>query len=281
MTEPYRSASAGLGHGSTALIVACVLGEPGFPPIDNIQFADTGDEREGTYRHADRFREWLEERGHKLVTVRKNDRAGSISQCVADRKAGTRAYAPPLPLHLAGAETGRALQGCTRDWKMRPLDKRLKRLTMYKPKVEVLIGYTVEEITRIPGPATLKERPEWPDHWTQRYPLCEQGWNRAKCVAYIREKLSWPVVNSCCWHCAHRPTTGPGSFDELRQEEPESYAKAVQFDALIRESPGLNARGYLSALRLPLPEAIDAAKRQGVFPFAAGDGSCDGGTCWT
>ncbi len=278
---PFRSASAGLGHGSTALIVACVLQEPGFPVLDHVQFADTGDERRETYDHEERFREWLNDKGVRLHTVRKDDRSGSLSQSVLDRLGGKRKSASPIPFHLGGA--GRAMQGCTRDWKMRPLDKRLKRLTRYHGSVEVLIGYTIDEVSRVPGPAKLAERPEWPSTWVQRYPLCEQGWNRARCVAYLRATLPWPVVNSCCTHCPHRPTTGPGSFDELLRDDPEGFARVEAFDKAIRDgSPwGLEHECYLSGQRKPLRAAILQAKRQGTFAFAQGDGSCDGGTCWT
>lgn len=277
-------ASAGLGHGSTALIIACVLGELGFPKLDRITFADTGSEAPPTYSHATQFAAWVLERGASLHTVRKKDVSGSLHQSILDRIDGKRASASPIPTHLA--PSGRGMQGCTRDWKMRPLDGSVKRWAKGQGKeteVDVCIGYTVEEVMRVPGQPHLDSLTEWPTGWRQRYPLIENRWDRGRCVAYIEKHLSWPVTNSCCTICAHRPTTGPGSFAELQQNEPEAFAEVVKFDAAIRDGSrwGMVSTAYLSSLRMPLVDAIREAQRQQTFAFAAGDGSCDGGSCWT
>lgn len=274
-----RVASAGLGHQSTAMIAACILGEPGFPKLNAAAFADTGDERKQTYIHAARFTAWCAERGLFLATVRKNDKSGSLSQSIRDRLDGNRKSASPIPVHLGGA--GRALQGCTRDWKQRALDKRYRELAKAceADAVEVCIGYGVEEILRVPAPSEYG----WPEGWSPRYPLIENGWDRAKSVAYIREKLGWKVIGSCCLMCPHRPAVGPGSFDEIQRTDKDEWAEVVAFDAAIRDGRkwGLRATAYLSAMRLPLPEAVAEAKRQGTFGFAGDNGECDGGPCFT
>lgn len=285
MRRVLRFASAGLGQQSTAMIVAMVLGEPGFPTVDGIGFADTGDEQDGTYAHAAKFAPWLAERGATLVTRKKKDPSGSLSQSIMDRLAGKRQSASPIPAHLKGA--GRAMQGCTRDWKARQVDA-YYRLIVRREKpdaVEVCIGFGIEEVHRAKTPSYYHKVHHWPVNWSPRYPLIDLRLGRGWAVEFNHKHLSWPVVPSMCRHCPNRPTIGPSSFEEMSRKSPADFEKVVAFDAAIRDGTawGLEHEAYLSAYRLPLREAIKTAQMQMTLPFPDGavTEDCSGRECFT
>lgn len=289
----FRSLSLGAGQQSTALAIACVLGlevadggvRYSFPSVDRIAFADTGNEMPQTYDHLDRFGGWLRERGHELHVVRATERRGEnsrgfggLAQRVADRASGLAPGSPGIP-HFSRDEDGvqvRSRQHCTWDFKSVPLDRATKRAADGRP-VEVLIGYSLEESHRM-----AEARSHWPNGWRFRYPLIEARVRRAWSVAVCEEHLGYAPTSSACWHCPHRPATGMGSFAEIRDTDPETWRKVIEFDRVIRDGTKRGLRGdwFLTRHCLPIEEAVREAERQGTFEWPGEDAACVGG-CWT
>lgn len=275
---PFRSASLGAGEGSTAMVVASVLGFEGFPPLDKVTFADTGDELPGTYAHVERFGNWLDDRGVRLDVVRTTRKgATSIFATVERRVATGRGWVPSLPVWTV--PTGRGAQFCTAEFKSIPLDRATKKAAG-DADVEVCIGFTAEELGRVKG----ARKEEWPENWRWGYPLLMAGWNRHACRTLIKERLGWPVPPSACSFCPHRRATGPASFEWIKSTDPETWDKVRHFDEMIRESlPGLESRAYLTKERRSIEDALVAAKAQGELfgGVLAEDGRCDEGRCFT
>lgn len=261
------------------MVIAGVLGLHGIPRPDKITHADTGDELPETVAHVEKFGNWLADRGHTLEVVRfkSGGRTWSISQTVERRHATGKGWVPSLPVWTA--ITGRGEQFCTADFKTKLIDRSTRRATRgMNVDVEVCVGFTVEEIMRI------KRRPKtWPASWRWGHPLIMSGLNRGACRAINEAHLSWPVPPSACVFCPHRATVGPASYDWIRRTRPETWAKIVRFDEMIRHSlPGLKREAYLTHHLLPINEAVDASLKQGTLFGGGMTGAegCDEGGCW-
>lgn len=305
----YRALSLGAGQGSTALVIAIadklvVRGyDFGAIALDRVTFADTGGELQATYSHLARLTEYLAPRGIRVETVRA--RGLPLREKVLARARGEiKSGAPAVPFFLgetavpvtvypdveAGEDfapyestrviAGRAKQHCTYDFKSKPLDRVVRRDAKSAGKlndVEVVIGFTCEEMMRMRGP-----RKDWPEGWRFRYPMIEAGVNRGWAQDVCRAALGSVPPSSACAFCPHRPDTGAGGRAWIKEHEPETWAKVVEFDAAIRHGyMGLQAPAYISKLRLPVDDALRAASAQGEFWDENGGNGCDDGRCFT
>jgi hypothetical protein len=114
-------------------------------------------------------------------------------------------------------------------------------------KVTHWIGFSTDEIDRA---TTVGFR----SHTTPAYPLMDLGMTRADCEELIRKHGLKPV-KSACVGC---PFHGNAYWRHLRDNQPEDWADAVEFDRQLREeTEGANLRGqrYLHISCLPLDQA--------------------------
>lgn len=280
----FRALSLGAGQGSTALAIAIADGlvvrgyNFGALRPCKVTFADTGGELEATYRHIERFTPYLERRGLTVDVVRATGLP--LREKVLARVRGEiTSGAPALPFFLA--PEGKAQQHCTYDFKSEPLDRSvrhaLKALASPPDAVEIVIGFTCEEMLRMRGP-----RADWPPSWRFRYPMIEAGVNRGWAQEVCNAALGYVPASSACAFCPHRPDVGPGGRAWIRENEPETWAKVVELDAAIRHGyMGLRQPAYVSKLLLPVEDALVAAARQGEFWSEDGTQGCDDGRCFT
>lgn len=281
MSDTFRSLSFGAGIGSTALAIATIEGlkvngfDFGLHRPNVIAFADTGGELQATYRHVEEFGEWVRSKGVEFVVLRR--KGPDLRTRVLDRIAGkTRSGAPCLPFHLE--PDGKAMQQCTYDYKGTVLDKYLLRTTKamkWSGPVRVMQGLTFDEFHRM-----RTARDYWPKTWAFSYPMIDAKCGRGWAVDVCRAHLGRVPQSSACFFCPHRADVGPGSRAWIRENEPETWARLVEFDAAIRNGyAGLRQKAFLSGLRLPVTEAVDVASKQGHLFGATFCG--DGGSCGT
>lgn len=281
--KPFRALSLGGGQVSTALVIAIadklvVNGyDFGALPLDACTFADTGGELDATYRHIDRLRDYLAARGVRLDVVRA--RGVNLMTRVLMRVGGKVASAPQIPFHLKGSADGRAMQGCTRDYKGRPIDRHVKRLATAAGKrhdVEVIIGFGSDEADRVRNDTPVG----WPKGWRWRYPLIEAGVGRGWCIDVCIAALGRTLpVPSACAFCPHRPDVGPASRAWIKENEPETWKSVVAFDAAIRNGyGGMNAQCFVSAMRVPVEDAVRIGLAQGELWPSCGR---ENGRCFT
>lgn len=280
MPDVFRSLSLGGGQGSSALLVACADGlvvngfDFGSVRPDLVQFADTGGELQATYRHVATLTEYCAARGIEVRTVRRTGL--SLPDRILGKCAGTVRSAPQVPWQLA--PTGKAGQQCTTDYKSKPLDASTKRTAKARKasRVEILIGFTVEEWMRVRDP-----RKDWPDGWTFRYPMIEARVNRGWAQEVCRAALGYVPEPSACAFCPHRPDVGPGGRAWIRANEPKTWDLVVRVDDAIRHRyAGLRQDAYISRRLVPVDRAIDGAETQGTL-FRDGSEGCDEGRCFT
>lgn len=230
MTERHFI-SLGAGVQSTAMLLMAERGEIEPRPEAAI-FADTQWEPPNVYSHLD----WLETATRipiRRVTagdLRGNAIAGVAAGGYRNRD-GTGFVS--LPLYAPGG--GMARRACTSQYKIRPLEKEVRRLCgvgyrkRFPADVHVIqwMGITTDEISR-----ARESRSTWQ---TSRYPLIDAGLTRDDCSAWLQEHYpDRRIGKSACIGC---PYHDDAAWREIRKD-PALWADVVDFDERIRHVSG-------------------------------------------
>ena len=178
-----------------------------------------------------------------------------------------------MPLYTAGGR-GMGRRQCTREYKIEPIEREIRRLLgvgkgKRVPKdvaVEQWIGISTDELER------LKQNPH---RWAHnRWPLIEARMSRADCrVWFEREYPGVCLVKSACTSCPFRDNA---MWRNLRDSHPLDFEDACQFDEAIRHNGstlrGMREQQFVHRSGVPL-RAADLEDN------AIGDlfrGECDG-----
>ncbi len=294
-----------LGAGVQSTVLALMACDGTLPGLDAAVFADTGWEPPAVYEQVDRLAAELArvdiplyrvssgnlradtlDPGHRFVSVPyftlapagtevpvygvcapcggsgrgPSDEPDSCSVCGGDGRGsivGTR-LATPTERH------GMGRRQCTSEYKLKPIKVKVRELLGYPhptpvPRdvfAEQWIGFSTDEIHRVRDRLDVNySRP--------RYPLLELGMSRKDCQRWL-ERAGWGhTAKSACIGC---PFHGNAQWRELRDNHPEQWADAVDFDRRIRKGGAsanpLDGEAFLHRSRVPLDLApIDRVTR--------------------
>lgn len=221
----YLSLGAGVQSSTLALMYA--TGEIGPMPTAAI-FADTEAEPQSVYDWLD----WLEK---ELPFPVHRVSAGSLEDhelTLGERKKTGKKYRRNVVPMFAKNEDGTAgilNRGCTVDFKIRPLQKVLKKLANIKRgekerKVVQIIGISLDEVQRMKPP-----REKW---WVARWPLIEKRINRQQCVEWMERKGYPKPPRSACVFCPYHSNK---EWRRLQIYEPKEFERAVKFEIAVQE----------------------------------------------
>lgn len=242
-----RILSLGAGVQSTALALMAAHGE--IDPIDYAIFADTQSEPLKVYDHLAK----LMAPGvlpFPVIIVSKGSLRKELIDA-GDGKSGAWGR-PPLYLINPDGSNGMTRRQCTQDYKLDVIKREIRRLASIQPRshgpkeviVEQVIGISIDEAHR---------QKDAGFRWMENvFPLCRRGITRAECEEKL-EAWGWQnVPKSACTFC---PYHNDALWQDMKENDPVSFADAVAIDDLLRE-PSLHAtlRGeaYLHASRRPL-----------------------------
>lgn len=257
--------SFGGGVQSTALAMLVIERHPDLiRAMGDVQpelwlFSDTGDEPQAVYKHEAVMRQRILDAGmdYKRVT------AGKLSEHVLDKaKRGERGISmPPMYVSTRTGDTMPVRRGCTRDFKIKPLDKCAKKHFEvprgYKgePFVAQWYGISSDEAQRM----KIAQ-----DKWrTFEYPLVKMGWSRRRCLDYLSD-LGISAPRSACVFCPFH------SAEEWKKvlAVPAEKAKVIDFERQLHAAwdehgsvAGLETRPYIHSSRIPI-EDVDHDKGQ-------------------
>ena len=277
MTEELVILSLGAGVQSSTLAKMAdhgeVRGEHGeiLPKPFCAIFADTGDESAATYAWLD----WLE--GELSYPVIRASNGMALSKHVYDSiDAGTRVSKPPLftmalegeytvyptedeveglfdtkkyaqPVQLIRPGTNGILtRDCTGDFKVAVIQRAVRKIMKEQgvKKVTQWIGISLDEAVRM-KPSRVK-------YSTNRWPLIEMRMSRHDCFRWMDAHGYPPPPRSACVYCPHHDNN---EWRRIRDEEPESWARAVEFDAKVRTGiHGVRQECFVHRSCVPLPE---------------------------
>ena len=269
-----RLAVISLGGGVQSTVMALMAGEGAFGRIpDCAIFADTHWEPPSIYDHL----RWLEGRLGFPLHVVDNGRSLRADTRPLTNHSGSRAYVD-IPVYLKGRDgTGNAIgrRQCTTNYKIRPVQRRIRELLGLRRGQRVPSGTTVELWLGISTDEAIRMRTSR-DRWIEnRYPLIEAGMSRTGCADWWAARYDRPLERSACVGC---PFQSRQRWVETRRRWPELFAEAAEIDARMRTGLAFAKEPYLHPRRMPLDRAValDEAEPGGGGPADGFGNECEG-----
>jgi len=218
--------SLGAGVQSTTLALMAASGELGEVP-DCAIFADTGAEPKSVYEHLKRLKAFVP---FPIYEVQ----AGNIrSDLIKGTNSGGSKRFASIPFFLDRGKQGigMARRQCTSEYKIIPINKKVRELLGYKPRqripndaAEMWIGISTDEAIRM--------KPSRANYIKNRWPLIEKQMNRGRCIDWM-DKNGWNAPKSACTFC---PFRSDESWITMKSQDPESFSDAVVIDRALRET---------------------------------------------
>ena len=262
--EPrLRVLSLGAGVQSTTLALMIAHGVFDCPTPDRAIFADTMREPQDVYEHLD----WLRSGNVMSIPVDVVS-AGDLGQELHDaaENKGNSWGRPPFFVPMPDGREGRLRRQCTADYKIDPIEKRVRELLGLRrrqwwpkePVVEQWIGISADEIIRI--------KPSKQKAIACRWPLVELGMTRNDCYTWLEdrgypvvrpedetpERRQWPPKSACTF-CPFHSTS---HWRRMKLNDPTSWEEAVAIDEAIRHGmAGVKAEAvYVHRSLIPLAQ---------------------------
>jgi hypothetical protein len=241
-------------------------------------FADTGWEPVAVYRHLWGLAERCAAAGLPLYIASAGDlRADTLDP-------SSRYDAMPLFIRTATG-TGRGRRQCTREYKIEPIGKVIRRRILGLPPgraprgviVEQWFGISLDEAQRMSDPRVSYMR--------HRYPLIDRGMTRRDCLSWLATHGYDRPPKSSCLGC---PFHDDRYWRQLRDGSPDEWADTVAFDIALRahttERRGrITGAPYLHRSLTPLGEldlrTVAERGQESLFDVDEYDGECDTGYC--
>jgi hypothetical protein len=236
------SLGGGVQSSTMALMASC--GELG-PMPDCAVFADTQDEPASVYRWLD----WLEPKlAFPLYRVTKGRLQDSVLT-MRTTKDGRKFSKVSLPMYTRGVDGNEGIisfRNCTKEFKINPILKFLRSHCGIKrgqkhPTVTSWIGISYDEQQRM-----KHSRDSWV---VNRWPLIEKQIDRKACIHWMQENGYPEPPKSACVYC---PFHSNPVWRNMKQREPEEFAKAVVFEKTIQAARGEGGEVFLHNTRKPL-----------------------------
>jgi hypothetical protein len=260
----------GAGVQSSTLALMAARGEVG-PMPDFAVFADTQAEPTNVYQWLD----WLEKQlPFPVVRVtRGNLTENSLKIRIKEKsKYGNgitylKKLIPVYGISDTGEKVAAIGRGCTADYKIQPILKHIKQacgITRGQKEVTVTqwIGISYDEMQRMKLPSN-----GWTHH---RWPLIEKKMRRSHCIEWMKANGYPEPPRSACYYCPFHSDT---EWRRLRNDDPEHFKKAVEFDKTLRRlwdenRGGMRMQVYLHGSLKPLDEVdFDSPEDKGQMNF--------------
>jgi hypothetical protein len=264
---PIRVLSLGAGVQSTTLLRMSAAGE--IDPFDHAVFCDTGWETKAVYAHLEKLKLEAEEANVELHVVS----AGNIRE---DSLNPEHKFVS-MPLHILNAQGKPAIgrRQCTRQYKLLPLQKKLRELAGLKKserckehRVTTVIGISWDEMQRMRDPEF-----SW---MINEYPLVDQRLTRQDCIDWHIKRNKEVPPRSSCVGC---PFRSDDSWRDLKKM-PEDWQDAVDFDKQVRNNfekkdEKTKITAYLHKARVPLDQ-VDFRTKKEKGQNSLFDAECEG-----
>ncbi len=243
--KPLNVLSLGAGIQSTYVLLRYQ------DDLDYAVFADTGWEPQSVYDALEQLKAISKV---PVIVIKHNDlREASWGATLGDGKAKHE-----LPLFvLNSGKAGMIRRQCTKDYKIMPIRKEIRRLAGYKPRqripaktVRLWMGISADEAVRMKPSDAI-----WLEHI---YPLCDtpigtgEITKRKDCVRWLNE--NYPDVRVGRSACVTCPYHTNAEWREMKDNDPESWAEAVAYDAKIRGATKDDGRLFVHRSCKPLEE---------------------------
>ena len=280
MTEQktWRILNLGAGVQSTAIYMMMIDGE--IEPADVAIFADTQEEPGAVYDHL----AWLESQGGPPILKATAGKLGD--DLVAGKNSTGQRFAsiPAFTSAREGGPAGMTRRQCTSEYKIAVVEKVIRRELLglkhrqripKDARLNQLFGFSTDEPKRA-GNARIRYEQQMGHQWSVAFPLFDESvWmSRRDCRNYLEGRVPHRVPRSACVFC---PFKSNAEWVDLRDNDPESWDRAVEVDRALREPGTITNRGLDQALYVhrgcrPLDEVNLGVDQPTLF-----DLECEGG----
>lgn len=276
----FHVLNLGAGVQSTALYLMVMRGELDIT-LDCAVFSDLGEEPESVYRHL----EWLQkQKGPPIwITRRHGDLTLGAALMQRDTPGARFASIPAFTAYSEGgtASGGMARRQCTREWKVEAVERFIRQeLVGLEPgqrmpkdvKVHQYFGFSFDEAGRA-ARTRIRYQQEIP--WGEpHFPLFDEMMTRADCERYLEGIVPHKVPRSACVFCPYKSNY---EWRQLKDHDPEGWARACEVDEGLRATESIVNRGLVSKLYVhkscvPLARAPLGEEQGELF-----DMECEGG----
>lgn len=242
-----RILSLGAGVQSSTLALLAARGEIG-PMPDCAIFADTQSEPKAVMVWLD----WLEA---QLPFPVYRVTAGSLRDNLLTDAAGRFVSVPFFT--DAGGDAGMTRRQCTREYKITPIQNKVRELLGLKKGERAPKHVAVEQWVGISWDERQRMKDSGKVYIKHRWPLIERAWTRGHCLEWWeREFPGRKPPKSACEFC---PYTDDDRWIDMRDNDPEAFSGAILVDRSVRRpgariARGLDAKLYAHRSLKPLDE---------------------------
>ena len=234
-----RTISLGAGVQSSAIYRMAVMGVIG-PRPDYAIFADTQNEPPWVMESLESLRAWGD---IPIVIGTAGDLGDEIRKAVGLKK-GRHSNIPFWVRSKEQPEVSAPLRRhCTSDFKIQVVHKKVRELLGLQPGQRASGKYRVEEWVGISVDEVQRAKPSRVDWIETRWPLLfDKPMRRVEIKAWL-EANGFPIPGkSACVFCPYRK---PIEYAKWRDEEPEAFEEAVEWDEMLRSGPGGVLKGMV------------------------------------
>jgi len=263
--QPLRILSLGAGVQSTTLALMAAKGEIDRP--DCAIFADTGWEPRAVYAHLDRLEAALPFPVHRVSAGNIRD---DLLRVARGEKIGKSRPQPPFHMRNPDGSKGFIQRQCTRDYKVVPIRREVRRLLGAEGRKKVPPGAMAEQWIGISTDEAWRMKPS-ADRWIEhRWPLIERRMSRADCRAWL-DRAGWDVPKSSCIGCPFHSNEQWALLTPAELEDAAEVERAVQAG---RQHFSLNGVPFLHSSLKPIDRTDFSAPGQGNLFNAECEGMC-------
>ena len=228
--------SLGAGVQSSTLALMAAKGEIG-PMPDAAIFADTGWEPKKVHDYLD----WLEKQ-LPFPVYRVMHKDGIRESFFNNNKSAI------LPFFTSSGGMGK--RQCTVDYKIYPIQKKVRELLGYKPRQRIpknactmWIGISTDEAIRM-----KPSRVSWIEH---RWPLIENRMSRGQCLEWFDSIQTIRPPKSSCLGC---PYHSDKQWVEIKNNSQEEWEDVIYMDKIIRRVSGMKDNQFMHKSCKPIDE---------------------------
>lgn len=243
----------GAGVQSSALYIMACEGAFEHEP-DVAIFADTGDEPNDVYEHL----KWMMMAYSDSIPIVVAQRVGlpliEDTFRVIEKTGVSRIT---IPMYVVGGDGSRGFtfRMCTKEFKIEPIIKEIRRWLGFKPGERIKGKAQVEQWFGISTDEAHRMKSSHIPWITNRYPLIEKGMSRGDCARFLEERGVTPV-KSACVVC---PFHNDRHWLEMKRDSPDDFEHACWFDDRLREyyhagNTALKGEPFIHPARIPLRE---------------------------
>ncbi len=233
-------------------------------------FADTGAEPMKVYDWLD----WLEKQlPFPVHRVMKAGDEGGLRKHILNGLGGAGRFAGP-PFYTTSVNGGGLLRRqCTKEFKIEPIIKKCRELIGLKKGQRAPKGIQISQMIGISMDEAVRMKPSREHYIEHRWPLIEKRMSRSDCLRWMDAHGYPRPGKSACTFC---PYHDDALWRDMKMNDPESFADAVDIDEKIRAGMrGTTGLLYVHRSMKPLAE-IDFRNAEDAGQDRLFDDECEG-----